>query len=683
MERSRPGINRLPSILQWRLWAYTGFRGVIRQRNWRPTIELTHECDKSGRFPQSGYRVGSMLPPAIAAVLAVVFIAAKYPIAAKMAHENFYSSWIAISAEDVIWALAFWAVGGLGYRLLALKPRLKRLFSKALMSVAVLVALYAVLNVGIYGALKQPLNSRVLAMAKHVGDLGSSISEHCSLSMVLAIVLVPVATWLASRFLARYASGVWFRRGLLSLAGAWIVVGSFFLNRITPDGWQQRAGRNAHREILFSVVSDFLTGGRVEVKGNFAPEYLEDFKPASERRVEPWPKPPRNVILFVLESTSAEYMKLYGAPYNNTPNLSQEAGNSLLFESAYAHVGYTFSSFISLTYSIYAGLPWQYRPGGARPMPKGLAAFLKERGYRTAYFSSADPEWGGMDLMGTRAGIDEVFGPNQLAPNSKSSSWGCEDGPMMDGLLKWIDQSRARPFFAIAWTDGTHHPYTVSKTIPALEFQDEGHPVDAAKGRYLNAIRQADFQLGRLFAALRKSGLDKDTLVIVTGDHGEGFGSPHPVMGHGSALFEENLHVPLLFWSPTMFAGGRRDSKPCGHVDVLPTLAHMLAIEPPADWQGCSLFSPDHPKRVYFMADRDGYQFGMREGTRKQMLFVSAGFHRLYDLKNDPLEQVDISADEPETAEAMNGRLRAFVQFEEAFLKGERVMLPQLGVVTR
>ena len=241
---------------------------------------------------------------------------------------------------------------------------------------------------------------------------------------------------------------------------------------------------------------------------------------------------------------------------------------------------------------------------------------------------------------------------------------------MTDGLLRWIGGLNGSPFFALAWTDQSHHPYTVSQDSPGVEFTDDGKPIDAAKARYLNAIRQADRQLGRLFAFLREHGLDQDTLVVVTGDHGEAFGDPHPLMGHGSGLFEENLRVPLFFWSPKMFPGGSRVEKPGGHIDINPTLANMLGIQPPADWQGCSLLSAEHPGRVYFMADRDGYQFGVVEGKRKGLLYVTGGYERLYDLGADPLEQQDVTSESPEVASALQSRIRAYIHAEEGYLKG-------------
>jgi len=186
----------------------------------------------------------------------------------------------------------------------------------------------------------------------------------------------------------------------------------------------------------------------------------------------------------------------------------------------------------------------------------------------------------------------------------------------------------------------------------------------------LNAVRQADHHLGRLFAALRERHLDDDTLVVVTGDHGEAFGDAHDVMGHGGGLFEENLHVPLMFWNPRLFPQGRRDGLAGGHVDINPTIAHLLGLPPPDGWQGASLLSPDHPGRVYLLADLSGYQFGVTDGRWKEILRVSEGVERLYDLSDDPREQRDLSSTRRDVAASMHARVSAFVHAEERYLHG-------------
>ena len=123
--------------------------------------------------------------------------------------------------------------------------------------------------------------------------------------------------------------------------------------------------------------------------------------------------------------------------------------------------------------------------------------------------------------------------------------------------------------------------------------------------RYLNCVREADAQLGRLFDGLRSRGIADDTLVIVTGDHGEAFDWPHPCVGHGFYVWQESVNVPCVVWNPKLFAAGlhgRRLRTIGGHVDLNPTVTELLGLSPPGCWQGHSLFDASRPPRATFTA---------------------------------------------------------------------------------
>jgi hypothetical protein len=107
-------------------------------------------------------------------------------------------------------------------------------------------------------------------------------------------------------------------------------------------------------------------------------------------------------------------------------------------------------------------------------------------------------------------------------------------------------------------------PYAKEESAPKRamrrcgDARDSGPALEFLRGRYRGEVRSVDEQLGRLFAELARRGLLDRTLVVVTGDHGEEFGE-HRWFGHGSQLYEESLHVPLLLYGAGV---------PAGRVDV-------------------------------------------------------------------------------------------------------------------
>jgi arylsulfatase A-like enzyme len=124
-----------------------------------------------------------------------------------------------------------------------------------------------------------------------------------------------------------------------------------------------------------------------------------------------------------------------------------------------------------------------------------------------------------------------------------------------------------------------------------------------------------------------------------------------------------------MIWNPRLFPAAQRFAQVGGHVDINPTLAQILGIEFPPDWQGASLFSPDHPGRVYMLADLSDYQFGLTDNRYKYIYHFTDAFERLFDLTQDPLEQRDLSAEHPEITGAFRARVSAFVHAEEEYLK--------------
>src|SRR5205814_8348569 len=98
-------------------------------------------------------------------------------------------------------------------------------------------------------------------------------------------------------------------------------------------------------------------------------------------------------------------------------------------------------------------------------------------------------------------------------------------------------------------------PYALAEDAKPIDFfAGKPTPIDDYDlGLYLNAVREADTQIGRLIDALRERGLADDTLLVITGDHGEAFGWPHDTYGHGPRVYQENVNVPFVLLCPTVF----------------------------------------------------------------------------------------------------------------------------------
>jgi len=366
-----------------------------------------------------------------------------------------------------------------------------------------------------------------------------------------------------------------------------------------------------------------------------------------------------------MESVSTKYLSLYGGKYATTPELEAEKAHALVFDNFYAHVTNTANSLLALTLSVYPPGLSHKEPTVETPAMRGtsLADVLKARGYRTAFISSGDNQYANQAGFLKNRGFDQIWDWRDSG-RQQMFTWGVADDAMVDMIFRWLDLKSDSPFFVMAWNQGTHHPYENWDRKKIDFFKGNVPHDDWDLGNYLNAIHELDVQIKRIFDGLRERGLAEDTIVVMTGDHGEAFGDPHRFYGHSYNVYEEDVHVPLVIWSPGLYSAPVRNAIIGGHVDLAPTILDLLGVESPGDWQGTSLFAHHHPSRAYSYGRRDYYVMGIREGPLKYVFKVSEGEEALYDLRADPLEQRNVAAEQPEAAARLRQRLAAWFSYQ-------------------
>jgi len=168
--------------------------------------------------------------------------------------------------------------------------------------------------------------------------------------------------------------------------------------------------------------------------------------------------------------------------------------------------------------------------------------------------------------------------------------------------------------------------------------QQRQHMIDLYNGE----IRWTDSQIGTLLAELRRRGLEDRTLVILTADHGEEF-LEHGHWGHGPNLYQQSLHVPLIFSGPEIES--RVDSTIVGQYDILPTVLDYCGIDVPDYIEGVSLLadgpSPERPvpSSAVIRRNDDTVFASVRQLNMKAIWSPVGDSSEFYDLGSDPLEQ--------------------------------------------
>jgi arylsulfatase A-like enzyme/tetratricopeptide (TPR) repeat protein len=367
-----------------------------------------------------------------------------------------------------------------------------------------------------------------------------------------------------------------------------------------------------------------------------------------------------NVILITLDTTRADHLGCYGDRDARTPNLDALARAGVLFEQAASPAPLTLpahSSIMTGMYPTYHGV----RVNGNTALGQAqttIAETLRERGYQTGAFIAAfvlDGRWGlnqGFQTYDDRFDMKK-YKHLDLAGVQRPGN------EVMDAALGWLETHKQGPFFAWIHLYDPHSPYAPPEPF-ASEFGGRG-----PAGLYDGEIAFADAQVGRLVSWLRESGIDKKTVVVVMGDHGEGLGS-HGEGNHGYFVYDYALHVPLLVATPFGDLGGTRVGSQVSAVDVFPTVLDLCGIESPAGVHGRSLVplmlrpGTGVEGHAYGESMTPNLQFGwsaLHSLRTSRYKLIEAPRPELYDLSVDRDETTNVIARHPDVAEQMKQRL--------------------------
>jgi arylsulfatase A-like enzyme len=626
--------------------------------------------------------------------LAIVLVAIKAyylgipPTLAFTDFENYFWSLAAISYVDVVFAAICWAAARAILALAGERRRIGSAISVIFVALAAFAAIYAVASVIFFGIFGGFLTYPLLALVGNLRMLSSSVVATVTPRVVVALVALPLTYAVLVEATVRLVRP---RNNPPRIAfvplGVWLILGIYGFSAAWTTRQDRRIAENPHWVLISSWWQVVSGEGAVRLTDEFPAADLADFDPIGPRppapasivrqvasrigrKVAAAPRPP-NVIFVVLESVAARWAGLNGGLYDSTPVLKAESAHALVADNFYAHIGRSSNSLAAILLSAYPKLGFRDVTEEYPNLPgTSVASVFRDHGYRTAFVTPSDLSWAEWGPFLKGRGFGELRDLHQFGC-PLISSWGVEDRCMVDGMIDFITQAPDRPFFVMGWTTQTHHPYEPTPDVPLLSFQREPVPDQYELERYLNVLHETDRHLGRLFDTVRRLRLDQDTLVVVIGDHGQAFGYPHNTYIQGRTMYEEDVHVPLMFWSPRRYQMATRSTTVGSQVDLAPTIADLAGIPPAPDWQGRSLFDTTRSSRAYFYVAEDHFTLGLREANWKYIFALREGVEELYDLDKDPDEQHNLAKSEPTRTARMRQRLAAWTeanrrQYEQA-----------------
>src|SRR6058998_2171009 len=367
-----------------------------------------------------------------------------------------------------------------------------------------------------------------------------------------------------------------------------------------------------------------------------------------------------NVVFITIDTLRPDHLGCYGDRQIRTPNIDGLAADGSRFERAYTAVPVTLPSHSVIftgTYPLLSGVH-DFAANKLSPTQATLASVLKDNGYTTgAIIGSAVLD----SRFGLNHGFDfyyDHFDFNRLQESNLDEME--RPGNVVANLtLDWLSKNYQKKFFLWMHLYDPHYPY---RPPPPYSEQYKDRLYDGE-------IVFADAQVGRLIEFLKNKGLYQNTLIILSGDHGESLGE-HGEKTHGFFIYNATLHVPLIIHLPgDMHA--RTVQNLVNLADIMPTVLAALNIQLPAHVQGQSLLpiiSPkkeDNARSLYAETFLPRLHFNWSElrGVETETYhFIDAPKPELYDLRKDPGETHNLFAEKKAVTEEMRVRLAKLIQ---------------------
>lgn len=395
----------------------------------------------------------------------------------------------------------------------------------------------------------------------------------------------------------------------------------------------------------------------------------------------PAPKRP-NVLLVTIDTLRADHLGTYGYPRPTSPEIDAFAARSAVFENAHSTSSWTLPSLASIHTSLLSTTHGCWKISSRlEPEFTTAAEVLRDAGYDTAMvachiFLSAQ--------YGLQQGFthvdDELVRPPSDAASAISSPGVTERGVR---FLERKAASRAADQDDSPWFLWLHYFDPHDTYLPHEGYSEKFGTVEEID-LYDGEIAFTNHHVGRVLRKLAELGLEDDTIVVITSDHGEEFGE-HGFKRHGYSLYQEAVRIPLVVKVPG--SAPSRIPAVVSNVDLLPTVLEACGIALP-EVEGATCAHPLEGRSllgairgteplaegtaVSEVRWHDGQDLrALRDGAWKliedQAADGKAAQSALYDLGADPRERNDLRATDPERAaryaEAVMHRLGRAIQW--------------------
>lgn len=416
-----------------------------------------------------------------------------------------------------------------------------------------------------------------------------------------------------------------------------------------------------------------------------------------------------NIVLIMTDDAGYADTGSYGAPDIRTPHLDGLARDGVRLTDFYANAMSCTPTRVGLIagryqqrYGIEFPFPAPGLPGseqGLAPLPYSLPRLLKDNGYATGLFGKWHlgyaPEFSpiahGFDVFfGSKSAAIDYHAHHTVRPSEGArfnepqpdlwqndrliSTSGYITDLIADRAVAFIDRNAKRPFFIDVSFNAPHSP-----TQPPGRADGASTGAGATRADYVAVMERVDLAVGEILDALRKHGLERDTIVIFTNDNG-GIGLSHsgPLFHRKFSAWEGGIRVPAIIRWPGRIPAGSVSAQVGITMDLTASiLAATGASAPPeARFDGVDLLpvlvrtAPEFERDLFWRTAGPSpvnmQQKAVRSGDWKLVVDGAPNRVFLFDVRKDPGERTDLYARHPEIVRRLLGMLAAWEQDVDA-----------------
>lgn len=389
----------------------------------------------------------------------------------------------------------------------------------------------------------------------------------------------------------------------------------------------------------FSIIKSLEETSLVEYTFYQPAELRSIYDPIRQYKDSAFKK--QNVVVIILESFAKEYTKLGRVSY--TPFLDSLMDHSMVCSNAYSNGSKSIEGIPAILCSLpsLSDNPFINSVYSLNDQ-SSLALLLAKEGYETAFFHGGINGTMNFDAWAKLAGYSAYFGMNEYNNTDDFDGfWGIWDEPFLQYSVKKMNSFK-QPFHSTVFTLSSHHPYQVPKK----------HEGKFPKGDLENSetIGYSDYALRRFFDSAKKTSWYKNTLFVLTADHGSLSNAPFysDVVG--------NQSLPVLF-----FKGDNSlksvHTQVFSQIDILPSVLQLLGYNKPFFSFGESFAASEHGNDFYY-ANGSHYLFA----DSMLYCFTFPDLKRVYNYKRDSSLSVEISNKYPQLDSLNLKKYKAFIQ---------------------